>query len=75
MSIALDLFCFVIPYRTIFAIVLYVATGASGCQWPIYARPVCMYIALWQFSNNHPNSTSVDYAMSFLMILHATFTG
>ena len=34
-----------------------------------------MAVVLWQFSNNTPNSASVDKAMTFLIMLHYTCTG
>ena len=34
-----------------------------------------MAVVLWQFSNNTPNSSSVDDATTLLIMLHYTCTG
>ena len=52
-----------------------VATGVGGCGCPIYARAVLMNVAFWLFSNNPPNSASVDYAITFLIMMNSTCTG
>ena len=75
MLIALDIICFAVPFMMLFGTVFSVATGVSGCWWPIYTRDVLMAVALWQFSNNPPNSASVADTMTFLIILHSTHTG
>ena len=75
MSIALDLVCFDVPLTIMFAAVLSVATGVSGCWCPISAKSVRMEVTLWQFSNKLPNSASVADAITFLIILHSTCTG
>ena len=59
----------------LFATSLYVATGVGFCWWPISARAILMDVAFWQFSNNPPNSVSVDDATTFLIILNSTCTG
>ena len=58
----------------LFASVFSVATGVGGCECPIYARSIHMDVAFWQFSKNPPNYASVDDSMTFLMILHYTYT-
>ena len=75
MSIALDLFCFPIPFTMIFPAVLSVTTGVGGCGRTIYARAVRMNVAFCQFSKNPPNSVSVDDEIPFIMILHSTCNG
>ena len=74
MSIALYIFYFSVPLTILFAAVLSVATGFSGCGWTISARSVLVDIAFWKFSNNPPNSASVADAMTFIIVLHSTFT-
>ena len=59
----------------LFVAVLYVATGVVGYWWPISARAVLMDITFCQFSNNPPNSDSMDDAMTLLIILHSTCIG
>ena len=34
-----------------------------------------MDVALWQFSNNTPNSASVDDAIIFLIMMYSTYIG
>ena len=75
MYIALDIFCFSVPFMIPFAAVLSVATGVGGCGWPISARAVRMSVAFCKFSESPPNSASVAYCMTFLRILHYTCTG
>ena len=58
-----------------FSAVMSVATGVGGFWWPIYARAVLVAVAFRQFSNNPPNSASVDDAITFLIMLHSTCTG
>ena len=55
--------------------VLSAVTGVGGCECPIYARDVCMDVAFWQFSNNNPNSASLEDAMKIFIMLHSTCTG
>ena len=55
MSIAQDIFCFVIPLMMMSAAVLLVDNGVGGCWWPISARTALMDFAFWQFSTNSPN--------------------
>ena len=75
MSIALDLFCFAVPLTMLFSAEFSVSTGVGGCWWPISIRDVTVDVDFWQFSNNPPNSASVDDATAFLMMLHSTCTG
>ena len=75
MSIALDFFCFAVPFTMIFATVLSVSTVVGGCEWPIYSRSVCMDVAFWKLSNNITGYASVAYAMTFLIVLNYTCTG
>ena len=75
MPVALNLFCFSVPLMILFAAVLSVATSVGGCGWPIYARPVLMDVAFWQFSNDPPNSDSMVDVMAFLIIIHYTCAG
>ena len=67
-------FFFDVPFTILFAAVLSVATGVGGCGWTISSRTVHIDVDFWQFSNNPPNSASVAYAMSFLLILHSRCT-
>ena len=67
---ARDIFCCAIPLTMLFAAVLSFSTGVVGCWWPIYDRAVLMAVAFWQYSNNSPNSASMDDANTFLIILH-----
>ena len=55
----------------IFDAVLYIATGVGGCWWPIYDRDVLMDVTFWKFSNNPPNSVSMAYAITSIIILHS----
>ena len=71
----LKIFLFCRSVAMLFAAVFSVATGIVGCWWPIYARAVIMEVALWDFSNNPPNSASMDDAITFLMIMNSTCTG
>ena len=71
----MDVFGFVIPFTILFDAVLFVATGVSGCGWPIYDRAVFMYVSFYQFSTNPPNYASVADAMTFIIILNYTCTG
>ena len=75
MSIALDIFCFDVPFRMILPTVLSISTGVGSCEWTIYDRAVRMDVAFWQFSNNLTNSASVADAMTFLIIMHYICTG
>ena len=75
MSIALDIFCFALPFMMLFAAVFSVATGVGGCEWLISASAVHMDVAFWQFSNNPPNSVSMSDVMTYLVILNSTCTG
>ena len=59
----------------LFSALLSVATVVGGCDWTIYAKAVLVDVALWQFSNNPPNSDSAAYTMIFLIVLHSTCTG
>ena len=70
MPIALNIFCFAVPFTMLFVAVLSVAAGVGGCEWPIYDREVCMDVAFWKFSNNPPNSDSVANAITFLIMLN-----
>ena len=72
MSIVLVFF---VPFKMIFAAVLSFATGSGGFWWPIYDRAVFVAVAFWKFPNNIPNSTSVDDAMTFLVMLNSTCSG
>ena len=74
MSIALDIFCFVVPLMMLFSAIISEATGVGGPGWRISARSVLMDVAFWQFSNNPPNYASVDDAMTFIIMLHSTCT-
>ena len=75
MSIALDFFCFSVPFIMMFFSVLSIAAGVGGFEWPIYAIAVCTDVTFLQFSNNYPNYASVADAMTFLIMLHSTCTG
>ena len=75
MSMAQDIFCFSVPLMMLFASVLYVATDVGGCWSPISARAVRMDVNFWKFSDNPPNSASVDDAITLLIILQYTCTG
>ena len=44
MSIAQDLFFFAVPLTMIFAALLSVVTGLSGCWWPISARAILVEV-------------------------------
>ena len=66
---------FNVTLAMLFSDVFSVATGVGGCWWPIPDRDVLMAVALWNFSDNPPNSDSVAYAMIFLIMLHSTCTG
>ena len=75
MSIALDIFCFAISFKILFADAFSIATGVGGCGWPISTRSVLVDVAFWQFSKNSPNYASVSDVMKLLIILHYTCTG
>ena len=75
MSVVLDIFCFFIPFTMLFVNVFSVATGVGGCEWPISARASRMDVVFWNFSDNPPNSASLDDSMIFFMMLHYTCTG
>ena len=45
------------------------------CEWPIYARTVCMDVDFWHLSNSPLNYASLADAMAFLMILISICTG
>ena len=75
MYIYRDRLFFAVLLTMIFAAVLSVAIGVGGCWWPISARAVLMELSFWQFSNNPTSSSSVDDAITFIMILHSTCTG
>ena len=64
-----------VPFKTLFSVVLSVATGVGDCRWLISSREICMDVDPWMFSNNPPNSASVADVMTFLMILNSTCTG
>ena len=67
--------CFDVTLVLISVDVLSAVTGVGGCECPIYARDVCMDVAFWQFSNNNPNSASLEDAMKIFIMLHSTCTG
>ena len=73
MYIALDFLA--VPFTMVFAAVFLVANGVGGCGWNTSDRSVRMDVDFWNFSNNPPNSASVDYAMTFIIILNSTCTG
>ena len=75
MSIAPDIFCAAVLLTMVFSDVLSGATVVGCCEWPISDREVGMDVNFWQFSNNPPSFSSVDDAMTFIMILHSTFNG
>ena len=75
MSIALDIFCFPVPFTMIFSAVLSVATCFGGCEWPISNREVCMDVNLWQCLNNPPNYAYVADAMTLISMLGSRCTG
>ena len=58
-----------------FSAVFSVATGVGGYWWPICDRAILMDVAFRQFSCNPPISASVADAITFLIMLHSTFTG
>ena len=72
MCIALDIFCFVVPFMMIFDAVFSVSTSVGGYEWTISDRTVPMDVCFWQFSDHPPNSASVYDTMKFLIILHST---
>ena len=74
MCIALDIFCFVVPFMMIFDAVFSVSTSVGGYEWTISDRTVPMDVCFWQFSDHPPNSASVYDAMTFLMMIHSTCT-
>ena len=37
-------FCFAVLLTMLIAAVLYVATGVSGCRWPIYTRDILIEV-------------------------------
>ena len=39
-----------------------------------FARDILMAVDFWQFSNNPPDSASVAYSITFLIILHCACT-
>ena len=75
MSIALDIFCYVVLLTILFDTILSVVNGVGGFGWLISTRDVIMDVAFWQFSKNPPNSTSMADATKFLIMLHYTCTG
>ena len=68
-------FCFAFPLAILFADLLSVANGVVGCGRLISDTSVLVDVAFWKFSNNPPNSASVSDAMTFLIMLHYTYTG
>ena len=75
MSIALDSFCFAVPFTMLFAAVLSVADSVGGCGCPISARTVITDVSFWNFSNNPPNYDSMADAIIFFIMLYYTLTG
>ena len=59
----------------LFSAVFSVATSVGGYECPIYAKSVYMDVTLWKFSNIPQNYASMADAMTFIIILHSTFTG
>ena len=68
-------FCFAIPLTMLFETVFSVATGVGGCEWPVYARSILIDFHFWKFSNNPPNSASVADTITFIIMMHYTYTG
>ena len=66
---------FSVPLIMLFAAALPVATCVVGCWWPIYARAFPIDVDIWKFSNNLPNSDSVDNATTLFIMPHSTCTG
>ena len=75
MHIALDIFCFSVPFRMMFVAVFSIDTGVGGGEWPIYDMEVRMDVDFWPVSNNPTNYNSVADAMKVLIILHSICTG
>ena len=75
MSIALDIFCFAVPYMMLFAAVFSAATGIGGCWWPIYDRSVLVTVDFLQLSNNTLNSAYMANSMTFLIMIHSICDG
>ena len=65
-------FCFAVTLTMIFAALFSVSTSVGCCGWRISARDVLMDVNFWKISNNTPNSASVDYAISFIVMMHST---
>eukprot|EP00978_Attheya_sp_CCMP212_P014567 scaffold37188_cov29-Attheya_sp.AAC.1 len=75
MSIALDLFCFAVPLRTLSAAELSVATGVGGCGCFISMAVVRSWVPFLQLLNWLPISASVADARTFRMMPHSTWMG
>ena len=52
-------YVFPVQFTMMFSALLSISTGVGGCEWPIYAKAVCMDVTFWKFSNIPPNSFSV----------------
>ena len=74
MSIAMDIF-FCRSIGDDFSTVLSVSTSVGGCGWTIYDRVILVDVALWQFSNNLPNSFSIADTTTLLIMINSTCTG
>ena len=72
MSISLDIMFLDVPSTILFAALLSVSTIVGGCGWSVSARLVQMDVSSWQVSKDPPNSDSVDYFMTFLVIINST---
>ena len=68
-------FFFAIPLTILFAAIFSVATGVGGSWWTIFARSIIMAIAFLKFSDDPPNSVSVDDTITFLIMMYSTCSG
>ena len=74
MSIAQSFFL-AVPLKILFSAVLSVATGVGVCWWTISGMAVFVDVAFWKISTKPPNYASVADSITFLIMLHSTFTG
>ena len=58
----------------LFSAVFYIATSVGGFWCTISAKAVRVKVATWKFSNKPPDYASVADTITFLMMLHSTWT-
>jgi hypothetical protein len=68
MSIAFDLFCFIVSFNIPDAVGLSVRRGVGGFMWPTLVSVALIGAPLWALRKHAPSSDSAAEATTFLMM-------